>query len=96
MEKEIEILKSLINDLKRGEILIGYNAEVEIQALENLIKGYRELEEREIWSTATINGLKRDFIPKSEIKKRLEEAEKEYKRLIDTHLKPYKELLEDQ
>lgn len=46
MEKDITILKSLIEDLKREEKLIGYNAEIEIQALENLIKGYRELEEK--------------------------------------------------
>lgn len=46
MEKDITILKSLIEDLKREEKLIGYDAEYEIQALENLIKGYRELEKR--------------------------------------------------
>lgn len=44
MKENIKILKSLIEDLKREEKLIGYNAEVEIQAIENLIKGYRELE----------------------------------------------------
>jgi hypothetical protein len=44
MEKDITILKSLIEDLKREEKLIGYDAEIEIQAIENLIKGYRELE----------------------------------------------------
>ena len=38
MEKDITILKSLIEDLKREEKLIGYDAEVEIQALESLIK----------------------------------------------------------
>lgn len=46
MKENIKILKSLIEDLKREEKLIGYNAEVEIQAIENLIKGYRELEEK--------------------------------------------------
>ena len=45
MEKDIEIIKSLIEDLKREEKLIGYDAEVEIQALENLIKRCKELEE---------------------------------------------------
>lgn len=38
MEKDITILKSLIEDLKREEKLIGYDAEIEIQALENLIQ----------------------------------------------------------
>lgn len=38
MEEDITILKSLIEDLKREEKLIGYDAEIEIQALENLIK----------------------------------------------------------
>lgn len=46
MEKDTTILKSLIEDLKREEKLIGYDAEIEIQALENLIKAFRELEER--------------------------------------------------
>ena len=46
MEKDIEIIKSLIEDLKREEKLIGYNAEVEIQALENLINRCKELENR--------------------------------------------------
>ena len=46
MEKDITILKSLIEDLKREEKLIGYNAEIEIQAIESLIKGYKEKEEK--------------------------------------------------
>lgn len=73
MEKEIEIIKSLINDLKREEKLIGYNAEVEIQALENLIKGYRELEKY----YEEQNEVNAKFILKSKIKEKIEKLEKE-------------------
>ena len=38
MEENITILKSLIEDLEREEKLIGYNAEIEIQAIENIIE----------------------------------------------------------
>lgn len=77
MEEDIKILEGML-----GFISI-LNIE-QRQALENLIKGYRELEEREIWSTATINGLKRDFIPKSKIKEKIEELNKEEKDLQDS------------
>lgn len=43
MEKEIEIIKSLINDLKREEKLIGYDAEVEIKAIETLIEEFKKI-----------------------------------------------------
>lgn len=48
MEKDIEIIKSLIEDLKMEEKLIGYNAEVKIKALENLINRCKELEKYDI------------------------------------------------
>ena len=81
MEKEIEIIKSLINDLKREEKLIGYNAEVEIKTLENLIKGYRKLE-MENQSYKDYLGYppcydNAKYIPKSKIKEKIEELEKE-------------------
>jgi hypothetical protein len=80
MEEDIKILEGLV----KGIYKYGFDYDVdgekhdiiryeEFKAIENLIKGYRELEEREIWSTATINGLKRDFIPKSKIKEKIEE-----------------------
>lgn len=46
MEKDITILKSLIEDLKREEKLIGYDAEVEIQAIETLIETNKKLENK--------------------------------------------------
>lgn len=79
INEDIEILEQFLygNKLtcenceeKCNECYIEYE---EVQAVARLIKGYRELEEREIWSTATINGLKRDFIPKSKIKEFVEE-----------------------
>ena len=78
MEKEIEIIKSLINDLKREEKLIGYDAEVEIQAIENLIKGYRELTTTNL--SLIRNSISKDlvnelYISKSEIRKKIRELE---------------------
>jgi len=82
MEEDIKILEEFYTKgypmmyIKYGG-RIKANSKIE-RALENLIKGYRELEEREIWSTATINGLKRDFIPKSKIMKLKHDLEEEY------------------
>lgn len=88
MEKDITILKSLIEDLKREEKLIGYNAEVEIQALENLIKGYKQLkieneayEEGKIFTDEQIKVIKENTIPKSKVKEKIEELES-YKGLV--------------
>ena len=41
-DKDIKIIKDLINDLKQQETITGYNAEIEIQALENLLQGYKQ------------------------------------------------------
>ena len=38
------------------------------QALENLIQEYKELKENQIWSEATIEGLKKDFVPAAKLK----------------------------
>lgn len=43
-----------------------------------------ELEKREIWSTATINGLKDDFILKQKIRDKIEELEEEDLEIYDT------------
>ena len=43
-----------------------------------------ELEKREIWSTATIEGLKEDFIPKQKIRDKIEELEEEDLEIYDT------------
>lgn len=86
MEEDIKILEDYIKLIKKGycldcnELCNIYTAPVfpsgvVALSLENLIKRYRELKEREIWSTATINVLKRDFIQKSKIKEKIEELE---------------------
>lgn len=78
VEEDIKKIEEIINWLKDSSYPYDISlTRDDIQSLENLIKGYRELEERELWSTATINGLKRDFIPKSKIKEKIEELEKD-------------------
>lgn len=41
-DKDIKTIKDLINDLKQQETITGYNAEIEIQALENLLQAYKQ------------------------------------------------------
>lgn len=41
-DKDIKIIKDLINDLKQQETITGYNAEIEIQTLEKLLQAYKE------------------------------------------------------
>lgn len=98
MEKDITILKSLIEDLKREEKLIGYNAEVEIQALENLIKGYREKEESEkyLYDAYQDAGKKmfeyaeqlEDSIPKSKVLSIMRDIEKRVEKLFNSTFIP--------
>ena len=68
MEKNIRLLEWFIELCKHNEL--GFDKEV--QAIESLIKGYKELEEREIWSTATMEDLKNKFIPISVIQNTLD------------------------
>ena len=85
MEENITILKSLIEDLEREEKLIGYNAEIEIQAIENIIEENNKFRDGEIVTPkleakvrkAVFNDLK-NYIPKSKIKEKIEELKKAY------------------
>ena len=79
MEEDIRILEFW----KEAEIefpLLNFRKPIfperEKQALENLLTRYKQLEENQLWSEATIEGLKKDFIPKSKIKEKIEELEK--------------------
>ena len=85
MEEDIKILEEYlltlekmggIEMLKRGDVLISYVKYKNIQAIENLIKGYRELEKRTISLTnlLCINDSDENYIPKSKVK----ELHKEY------------------
>lgn len=69
MEEDIKILEEF---LCTSHLSFGDATRCAL-ALRRIKDRYRELEEREIWSTATINGLKRDFIPKSKIKEFVKE-----------------------
>ena len=70
MEEDIKILVDLIFEIKK----LGVDEE-KAQAIENLINRVKELEENQIWSEATITGLKQDFIPKSKIREIRDKAE---------------------
>lgn len=83
MEEDIKILEEFIKTgyhtlmIKYGKDRIQTNKMVE-RAIENLIARNKYLEENRIWSEATLEGLKEDFIPKSKIKEKIEELRKEH------------------
>ena len=90
--KKFNKSKSNILDLDENVLLRRLILDApEVQLVENLIKKYRELEEREIWSIATIEGLKKEFIPKSKIKEEIlipmkEEHDKAIKECLNTDI----------
>jgi len=57
---------------------LAYNMQYVKDYVENLINRVKELEENQIWSEATITGLKQDFIPKSKIRENIEEYSKQF------------------
>ena len=84
MEEDIKILEEIIEYCK--EHLPPYYKDEDLQAIENLIKGYRELEEEKkelqkyikdyLIPKSTINLI---YIPKSKIKEKMEELETKLK-----------------
>ena len=94
MKEDIEILESEcyyleeLGYLRENNHFIRFN-----QALENLIKGYRELEEQneDLKNDLHHDGLAHKYltlkataIPKSKIKEKIEELEKQYKQMEQT------------
>lgn len=78
MEEDIEYLKKLTKPPLREEWDFAYKLDKRTaQAIENIIKGYRELEEY-IKRLDKLNS--RDFIFKSAIKEKIEELKKEFDR----------------
>ena len=77
-EEDIKILEERIDYFKCNpegcNWRLSFEDEKDIQALENLIKGYRELEERIIFLTnlSCINDSDENYIPKSRIRKLLD------------------------
>lgn len=93
MEKEIEIIKSLINDLKREEKLIGYDAKVEIKALENLIETNKKLENKLMYAlsptTHELATITQEHF-KAIIRDNLEEDTYTIKRVLKEYWKTFK------
>ncbi len=77
MEEDIKILEEFIKYFEAEAVSRKYRRNIsitvgedDIQALQNLIKGYRELEKR---STATLMYIDNKCIRKSKIKEKIEE-----------------------
>lgn len=72
-DKDIKIIKDLINDLKQQETITGYNAEIEIQTLEKLLQAYKQDEKiiqemaEFIYGNDTIFYLPKDVNTKQEV-----------------------------
>lgn len=82
MEEDIKILEE---GIKNGTIYVNCGNSID-KAIENLIKGYRELEKRIIFLTnlSCINDSDENYIQKSKIKSKIEELEKQYKQMEQT------------
>lgn len=78
MEENIEYLKKLTKPPLREEWDFAYKLDkTTAQAIENLIKGYREKEDKIIKYEKTLEKLQKDTIWKSKIKEKIEELENE-------------------
>lgn len=89
MEENITIVKSLIEDLEREEKLIGYNAEIEIQALENFIKEYKDSED-------ILKNITKENLEYKQYIRRLEEKLKRYEKYLENKDKRFNEALENE
>lgn len=90
MEEDIKILEELNNCLKEKPLNCDvYIREDDRQALENLIKGYRELEEWKREKGCSIQEVYELFIPKSKIKEKIEELDKKSKYCAISDLTEY-------
>lgn len=101
MEEDIKILEDMIKRLDKNcfdiyrkasntEDYLGTIIGYEIISLENLIKGYRELEERNIYLVNERKKLEEllfmsneNYIEKSKIREKIEELEEEIDKAID-------------
>ena len=73
-EVEIEVIERLIDRCNACKLNQCENCEinwVEVQAIGKMLERYKYLEENRLWSEATIEGLRRDFINKDNIKHKI-------------------------
>lgn len=81
MEEDIKILEEMKKDIvyDSDEDYDNQIAMRQIQAIENLIKGYRKLQYRVIKYEKTLETLQKETIWKSKIKEKIEEWDKSIK-----------------
>ena len=80
IEEHYEYYKKHLKNYEKDKCLTAVYYEIKrfTEALGNVIARYKELEENQIWSEATIEGLKRDYIPKSKVKEKIDEYKTMY------------------
>ena len=83
VDEAIKLIKSEIERCKDFRVNLT-STYVPVNMLDTVLNYIEELEKREIWSTATINGLKKDFIPKEKIRDKIEEIQKQYEETLKT------------
>ena len=79
MEEDIKILQKFIISYKKeiGNHCLNCPSDEDIQALENLIKGYKLEKLKNVLDEQSLKEALEDYIPKSKIKEKIEELEKE-------------------
>ena len=91
--EDIKVLENIINELKGETHYLLYTNKEKVQAIENLIKGYKDLEEKcaSEYTRGFVDGL-HDSISKSKVREKIEELEKfiESKRILPV------DIIEDQ
>lgn len=73
-EVEVEVIEKLIDRCNECKFATCENCEinwVEVQAIGKMLERYKYLEENRLWSEATIEGLRRDFINKDNIRQKI-------------------------
>ena len=110
MEEDIKKIEQIIKRCDQCKFHECINCEIcwnEVQAIKRVVNGYRELEENQLWSEATIKGLRESFIHKSVIREKMEEYKKllmnrnrfsdvDRIKAINERILAYKELLEEE
>lgn len=113
MEEDIKILEEYLKGYYNSDLLGSYGLpDKETQALEKLIKGYREIEEMLKNRIKYTNELEKDLfenaskyvVPKSKIKEKIEELKKyqntdgtdDYYWKFDEQIELLQELMEDE
>ena len=81
-----EAIEQLISLKEHCRMMQDTIFQKDVEAIETILAEYEKLEENQIWSEATIEGLKKDFIQKNKIKAKIREYKKKIEELKDSQI----------